>query len=318
MALDPQIASLLEGINALPPMSAGTVEEARESFRRLTSMAAAFEPPPEVGEVGDLEVAGAAGPLPARLYRPSASAAASGPVATLVFLHGGGFVIGDIDSYDAQCRALCDAADVAVLSVEYRRAPEDRFPAAAEDAVAAASWALEHAAELGGDPARVAVGGDSAGANLAAVAAQALRGSEPPLAGQLLLYPVTDFSSERPSHARNGEGLFLTGEDMEWFRLQYLGDAEPTDPRASPLLADDLAGLPPALVVTAEFDPLLDDGEAYADALEAAGVPVARERFDGLIHGFFALGSVSAAAAKAIERVCSDLRDLLAEANIRA
>lgn len=315
MPLDPQIAILLEQVNMLPPMSQGTPEMARESFRNLTTMGAALHPPPEVGAITELEVDGADGRLGARLYRPEG---ASEPLPTLAFFHGGGFVIGDVSSYDAQCRTLCVGADVALLSIDYRLAPEDPFPAAVEDAVAAASWALGHAGELGGDPARVAVGGDSAGGNLAAVAAQALRGSEPGLAGQLLIYPVTDFGTARPSQAANGEGLFLTADDMEWFRLQYLADGSRTDPRASPLLAEDLSGLPPAVIVTAEFDPLLDDGEAYADALEAAGVRVLRRRFEGLIHGFLGLGSFSGAAGRAIERVCSDFRDLLEEANTRA
>jgi acetyl esterase len=328
MPLDPQIAALLEQLNQAPPMSLGTPEQARASFRQMTVAAAAFGPEIEVGEIIDREVPGAAGPLPARLYKPTqdppegTGREAEDPLGvdypTLVFFHGGGFVIGDIASYDAQCRTLCRDGRTAVLSVEYRVAPEDPFPAAAEDAIAAAAWALDNAGDLGGDPDRVAVGGDSAGGNLAAVAAQALRGHEPALAGQLLLYPVTDFSEERPSVAENGEGLFLTGDDMRWFREKYIADASRTDPRASPLHAEDLSGLPPALVVTAEFDPLRDDGEAYAVALEAAGVPVVKLRFDGLIHGFFAMGTVSTAAASAIEEIGAELRKLLDGANTRA
>lgn len=315
MPLDPALEPLLAQVNMLPPMSQGTPAQAREAFAQLTSMAAAFTPPPEVGSTKDLEVDGGAGGLPARLYIPEG---ADGPVPTLVFFHGGGFTIGDIASYDGQCRILCAGSGVAVLSVEYRLAPENRFPAAAEDAIAATGWALAHADELGGDPAAIAVGGDSAGGNLAAVAAQAHRDAEPGLAGQLLIYPVTDFSTERPSLERNGEGLFLTRDEMEWFRGNYVPEqSDHSDRRASPALGD-LTGLPPAIVVTAEYDPLLDDGEAYAEALEAAGVRVVRERFDGLIHGFLALGSMSAMAASAVERVCADLRDLLGEANIRA
>lgn len=314
MPLDPQIATLLEHLNQAPPMSLGTPEQARAGFRQMSEAAAAFGPEIEVGEVTDLEVPGAAAPLPARLYQP---AGADRSVPTLVFFHGGGFVIGDIASYDRQCRTLCREGRMAVLSVEYRVAPEHPFPAGADDATAAATWALDHAGELGGDPDRVAVGGDSAGGNLAAVAAQALRGHEPALAGQLLLYPVTDFSEERPSVAANGDGLFLTGDDMRWFREQYIGDGPRTDPRASPLRAEDLSGLPPAVVITAEFDPLRDDGEAYADALEAAGVPVVKRRFDSLIHGFFAMGTVSDAAAGAIEEVGEALRNLLDVTNAR-
>jgi acetyl esterase len=159
----------------------------------------------------------------------------------------------------------------------------------------------------------VAVGGDSAGGNLAANATQALRGHEPGLAAQLLIYPVTDFSSERPSHTENGDGLFLTTDDMEWFRSLYLGDRPLDDPRVSPLLAEDLSGLPPAIVITAEFDPLRDDGEAYAEALEGAGVPVVKRRYASLIHGFFAMGTASRAAAEAVEEICGELKKALAE-----
>lgn len=314
MPLDPALAPLLERVNMLPPMAEGTPQEARESFARLTSMAAAFDPPPEVASATDLEVDGGIGKIPARLYIPTDSQL---PIPTLVFFHGGGFTIGDIASYDAQCRILCAGAGVALLSVEYRLAPENKFPAGADDAIAAATWALDNIDELGGDPASVAVGGDSAGGNLAAVAAQALRGHEPRIAGQLLIYPVTDFSTERPSLERNGEGLFLTRGEMEWFRDNYVVEADIEDPRASPLLGD-FTGLPPAVVVTAEFDPLMDDGEAYAAALEEAGIPVVRERFDGLIHGFLALGSMSPSAAAAVKCICADLRDLLGEANIGA
>jgi acetyl esterase len=307
MPLDPQIAALLERVNALPPASSGTPEEARKSFRRLTLASAAMAGEIEVGSVEDLEVSGGTGPLPARLYRPVGIDRAP----TLVFFHGGGFVIGDVASYDAQCRTICRDAETAVLSVEYRRAPEDPFPAAADDAVAAAAWALEHPELLGGDPLRIAVGGDSAGGNLAAGAAQALRGHGRALSAQFLLYPVVDFSSERPSHRENGEGMFLTADDMAWFRELYVGDSDRTDPRLSPLLADDLSGLPPAVVITAEFDPLRDDGEAYAEALVAAGVPVVTRRFDGLIHGFFAMSNVSTAATTAIGEVCAMLRGAL-------
>ena len=271
MPLDPALEPLLQQVNAMPPMSAGAPQQAREAFAQLTALAGAFAPPPEVASVSDLEVDGGAGKLPARLYLP---AGAELPVPTLVFFHGGGFTIGDVASYDGQCRIICAGAGVAVLSVEYRLGPESKFPAAADDAIAATRWALDHADELGGDPAAIGVGGDSAGGNLAAVAAQAHRDASPPIKGQILIYPVTDFTAEHPSLERNGEGFFLTRDDMEWFRDNYIADAvDEADPKASPRLGD-LTGLPPAVVVTAELDPLLDDGEAYADALEEAGVPV--------------------------------------------
>ena len=308
MPLDPQIAVLLERAQDAPPLDSGTVDEARAQLRKLNAFAAKAGPLAQIASAEDLEVAGSNGPLPARLYRPEAAA----PVPTLVFFHGGGFTIGDLETHDAQCRVLCRDVEAAVLSVEYRLAPEAPFPAAVEDACAATRWAFEHVGELGEDPHRVAVGGDSAGANLAAVVAQLLRGHEPALAGQLLIYPVVDFCSRRPSHEENGEGYMLTDRDMRWFEGNYLPDgARPEDPTASPLLADDLAGLPPAVIASAEFDPLRDEGRAYADALEAAGVPVNHVCFEGLVHGFFAMGPLSVAAAAAVAQVGGNLRELL-------
>jgi acetyl esterase len=310
MALDPQIAMLLEQVNALPPMSQGTVDAAREAFRNMSAMAASLAPPAEVESAEDITVPGAEGDLTAGLYRPKQAAGSASP--TIVFFHGGGFAIGDIASYDGQCRILCSEVGATVLSVEYRLAPEHVFPAAAEDAIAVARWALENVARLGGDAERTALGGDSAGGNLAAVAAQATRASEPGYAAQLLLYPVTDLSnSDRPSHRENAEGLFLTEDDMTWFRGLYAGEGPFDDPRLSPLLSEDLSGLPPALLITAELDPLRDDGEAYGDALAAAGVEVIRRRYDGLIHGFFAMGAISNAAGSAVDEICADLRKLL-------
>jgi acetyl esterase/lipase len=312
MPVDPQIGALLERVNEMPPMSAGTVGDARRAFHGLSLLAASTASPVEVGEVGELTVSGAQGDLPARLYRPRA-AALDGRSPTLVFFHGGGFVIGSVATHDAQCRLLCELAGAAVLSVEYRLAPEHPFPAAAEDAIAAGAWALDNVERLGRDVDRMALGGDSAGGNLTAVVAQALRGRSPGYVAQLLLYPVTDFSdTARPSQIENADGYFLTRDDMVWFRGHYVGEGPPDDPRLSPLLADDLSGLPPAIVVTAELDPLRDDGEAYAEALEAAGVEVIRRRYDGLVHGFFAMGAFSRAAARAVEEICTDLRKLLA------
>lgn len=310
MPLDPQLAQLLEQTNQAPPLSGGTPEQGRELFARLLGYVASLGELPAVTSVEGAEVDGGAGPIPGRIYRPDTGADEARP--TLVFLHGGGFTIGDLDSYDLQCRLLCRDAGVVVLSVAYRLAPEDPFPAAVDDALAAMRWAATHVAELGGDPARLAVGGDSAGGNLSAVVAQAWRGSEPPLAAQLLLYPATDMVNERPSYAANAEGYFLTQDDMEWFRGNYLpGEDDRADPRASPALADDLHGLSPAIVATAEFDPLRDDGDDYARALSEAGVEVVHRRFDGLIHGFFAMGPLSAACAEASAQLCADVRALL-------
>jgi acetyl esterase/lipase len=309
MTVDPQIAALLERVNAARPLSSGTPEEGREAFRALNVLAASVGPRSEVGSVENTQIPGAAGPVGARIYRPEGS----GPHPTLLLIHGGGFVIGDLEAYDAQCRVLCRRVGAVVVGIDYRLAPEAPFPAAVEDALAAMEWVAEHVERLGGDPARVAIGGDSAGGNLSAGVAQARRGRDPALAAQLLIYPITDMLNERPSVAENGEGLLLTRDDMEWFHGHYLdGDEEQqSDPRASPALAEDLSGLPPTIVVTAQYDPLRDDGDAYAAALEAAGVRVIHRRFDGLVHGFFALGTLSKAAGAAVDRVCDDLRDLL-------
>jgi acetyl esterase len=296
LTLDPQIAALLERVNAARPLSAGTPEEGREAFLALNRLAAQAVPGPQVGSVE--EVAG--GPVPMRAYRPDGD-----PVATLVFFHGGGFVIGDLESYDAQCRLLCSRVGMTVVSVDYRLAPEHPFPAGVEDALSAFDWIVER------ESGPFVVGGDSAGGNLSAVTAQARRDSGP--AAQLLIYPAADLSKEYPSMVENGEGLFLTRDDMDWFHHHYLGEDEAarSDPRASPLLADDLSGLAPALVYTAEYDPLRDAGNAYAEALSAAGVRVVHRCFEGLIHGFFGLGPFSRAAQAAVDQICDDLNGVL-------
>lgn len=299
MTVDPQIALLLEQVNAARPLSAGTPEEGRAAFRTMNMLARQAAPVEEVASVEDVGDA----PRPMRVYRPFGD----GPFPTLLFIHGGGFTIGDIESYDASCRILCSRVGAVVASLDYRLAPEDPFPAAVEDALAALEWVVSRF------EGPFAIGGDSAGGNLSAVTAQAWRGRSPELAAQFLIYPVTDMSTERPSVFENAEGLFLTRDDMEWFHGHYLGGDESltSDVRVSPALASDLSGLPPAVVVTAQYDPLRDDGDAYAEALSAAGVKVIHRRFDGLIHGFFALGPFSQAAASAVEQVCDDLRSLL-------
>jgi acetyl esterase len=243
-----------------------------------------------------------AGHLPARLYRPRV---ASGGL--LVFFHGGGFVVGDLDTHDVPCRFLAERSGAAVLSIDYRLAPEHRFPAAVEDALVAFAWARDHAAELGADPGRIAVGGDSAGGTLATVVA---RLADP--AFQLLIYPGADWNAQTYSRARFAEGFLLTAEDIAFYREHYLPDvAAALDPRASPLLAEDLAGSAPAYVVTAGFDPLRDEGEAYAARLAAAGVPVALRRHEGLVHGFVNAVAVSRAAALATAELAGALRTAL-------
>jgi acetyl esterase len=232
-----------------------------------------------------------------------------------VFLHGGGFVIGDLDTHDDQARLVSAEVGAVVVSVDYRLAPEHRWPAGLEDCVAATRWALAHVDELGGDPARVAVAGDSAGGNLSAAVALELRGEPgPQLAAQLLLYPATDFTEEstHPSREENSKGYLLTEDDMRWFGDQYVPEgADRRDPRLSVLHAGDLSGLPPAVVATAGYDPLRDEGEAYADALAAAGVRVVRHRYDNLIHGFFGFSAISPGAAAANRELCADLKALL-------
>lgn len=265
-----------------------------------------------VGKVRDLTFQGPGGPLGARLYAPRHLPSGERPP-LLVFYHGGGFVTGDLDTHDTPCRVLCRELDVFVLSIDYRLAPEHPFPAAVEDARAALLFAQQNAASFGADPARVGVAGDSAGGNLATVVTQlAARAGDPLPVMQLLLYPTVDSTVERPSVRLFERGFFLTYEDMLWFRGHYLGrDPDFTDPRVSPLLAPDLRALPPALIVTAGFDPLRDEGEAYADALRRAGNRVELYRAPDLIHGFINLGSLSRASRAALLRSAVRAHDLL-------
>jgi acetyl esterase len=289
-----------------PALSSLTPAQARERTREEARVAAGRPTP--VRAVAERTVPGPAGPLPARHYVPDE---ADGPRPLLVFLHGGGFVVGDLDTHDELCRLLCVHAGAHVLAIDYRLAPEHPFPAAAEDAEAALAWALEHAAELGADPARVAVGGDSAGGNLSAVATQAVVRSGGRPAAQLLIYPGTDMVTPRPALELFDRGAFLTTEDREWYHGNYVTLEQRADPRASPLLAEDLAGLPPALVVTAGFDPLRDEGRAYAEALRAAGSPVVLRHHPGMPHAFANMTGVSPAARDAVIELAGGLRALL-------
>jgi acetyl esterase len=304
MPVDPQLAALLQLIATAghPPMHEGSPEDARKGFRALTVDTVRPEDVVPVGSVEELSVAD----CPARLYRPVDGGA---PAPVLVYFHGGGFVIGDLDTHDQTCRRICRGASATVLSVAYRLAPEHPFPAGMDDAVASVRWAVEHLCTEGGAE-RVAVGGDSAGAALATACAREL----PELvSAQVLLYPTTDPFGEHPSRVENGEGYFLDTAAMEWFFAHYVGTGdgiEADDPRLSPLRAD-LTGLAPALVVTAELDPLRDEGEAYAAALTEAGVAVDAVRYDGMIHGFVDMGPFSEAAAKAVDDVVARTRTLL-------
>lgn len=318
MAFDGEIKEMLDLMASLelPSLGEGTPGQARQSFRALTVAGRKPEQLPSVKAVETLTVDGGEGPRAARLYRPE-DAEEAPPL--LVFFHGGGFVIGDLETHDLQARRLCRDVGALVLSVDYRLAPEAPFPAALEDCLAATRQAFVQAQSLGADPARVVVAGDSAGGNLAAVVAQQLRDAGGPIpAAQLLIYPVTDSSDRHgrvhASRRENAEGYMLTLADMHWFEDHYAGDTDRADPRLSPLHGE-LAGLAPAVVVTAEYDPLRDEGEAYARALAGAGVTVRSRRFDGLIHGFFGLGPVSAACDRAVTETCAMLRELLETQN---
>ncbi|MHB8695642.1 MAG: alpha/beta hydrolase [Solirubrobacteraceae bacterium] len=271
-------AEVVKDTASEPPVERARISREARSLARW---------PTAVGEVRELEVPGAAGPLAARHYAPPAFA--DGDPALLVYVHGGGWVLGDLDSHDEPCRMLCRHAGINVLSVAYRLAPEHPFPAGVDDAVAVLRWALGAAESLGADPARVAVGGDSAGGNLSAVACQqlALTVASPPPALQVLVYPSTDLAGSTRSSELFADGFFLTARSRRWCETRYAGpEVDRTDPRISPLRAADLTSLPPAIVITAGFDPLRDEGEAYADALREAGVPVVSYRASDLIHGF--------------------------------
>ena len=306
MPLDPDAQLLLDLIKEAnrPTFETVGAVEARELFNAGRKVLAP-EPMP-VAETRELTIPGPGGPIPARLYR----SAATGVLPVLVFFHGGGWVVGDIESHDTVCRHLANRADSAVVSVDYRLAPEHKFPAAVEDCFAATAWVAGNAAALGVDPRRLAVGGDSAGGNLAAVVSLIARDKgAPPISCQLLIYPAMDAEMRHDSIVRFAEGYVLTRATMRWFYDQYLrAAADAADWRASPLLAADLAGLPPAFVLTAGYDPLSDEGDAYAARLAAAGVPVAHRRFPGQVHGFAMNGRIIRAAAVALDEAAAALK----------
>jgi acetyl esterase len=307
--LHPDAARVCEMIVAAnrPPLETMTPAEARLAY--LAARAVLQPDPPPVAEVAALEAPGPGGPIPLRLYRGH-GADKGAPQPALVYFHGGGWVIGDLDSHDQVCRALANAARSIVVAVDYRLAPEHKFPAAAEDAIAATRWIAEHAPRLGIDPTRLGVGGDSAGGNLSAVVAiDARDNGGPELACQVLIYPATDMALELPSHFRQAEQLPLRRPTMQWFVNQYLrSDSDKADWRASPLRARNFAKLPPALVVTAALDPLRDEGEAYAKALAEANVQVALERFAGQIHGFLSMGRIVADSDRLVALTAAHLQ----------
>ncbi|GLQ07312.1 alpha/beta hydrolase [Sneathiella chinensis] len=290
------------------PIEQETVENAREQIENLSALLAGD--PVHMADVQDFSIPGPAGDIPVRLYRP---ASAPSPSPVLVGYHGGGFIRGSIASHDGLFRRLAAYGGFCVLSVDYRLAPEHRYPAAVDDAYAALRWVQEHGAERGLDPDRVAVGGDSSGGNLAAVACQdAKRHGTPQPLCQLLMYPTTDANFTAESHDRFANGFFLTKDRMHWYRDNYLSaPAEINEVRASPGLETDLAGLAPALVITAGFDPLRDEAESYARALKEAGVPMGILRFEGMVHGFMSLTGLFPEAEKALKTAAETLKNRL-------
>lgn len=307
--LDPDLQLLLRLEGFLPGTNKQSVATARANL--LTSAKLVAGHPRELLRVTELTVRGADGQLGARLYVPRSAPTSGGGL--LVFFHGGGWVVGDLDSHDAYCRALADDAGIRVLSVDYRLAPEAEAPVAAEDAIAAFSWALEHAEDLGADPAFVGVGGDSAGGNLAAVVAQqCVRRNLPAPAHQILIYPSLDLVGRRPSRDLFAEGFFLTDADITWYREHYTPNpAMRSDPLVSPLLVEDLTGLAPAHIVTAGFDPLRDEGNEYATRLTAAGVPVTHTCEPTMVHGFANILALPGETQSARSRLTQSIRQAL-------
>ena len=282
MPVHPEIQAMLDAAASLPAMHTLPVDIVRAGSEKRFALGARRVP---VGEIGERVIAGPAGDLKLRVYTPKGV----GPFPMIVFFHGSGFVICSLDTHDTMCRHLCEGAGAVVVSVDYRLAPEHKFPAGPDDCLAATRWAGTHCAELNADPACIALAGDSAGGNLAAVIALRVRDEGgPALCAQLLIYPVTDAGTDTRSHEQNATGYGLTREGMIWFWNHYLGNqADAANPYASPLRAETLSGLPPAFVLTAEYDPLRDEGELYAARLIAAGVPTKLIRYDGMNHGFF-------------------------------
>jgi acetyl esterase len=308
--LDPQVLAMRERSEkaGTPPLYTLSLAQAREAD--LAAIQAASGGGEPVHEVVDRTVPGPDGTdLPVRIYRPSGER----NLPVLVYFFGGGWTLGSIETSDAVCRTLANATGALVLAPGYRLAPEHKFPAAVHDCHAAVRWVAAHGTEIGADPARIAVGGDSAGGNLAAAVTLLAREGGPRLAAQLLVYPNTDYLSDTPSLRENTDPYLFNRTSVGWYWGHYLADpADGSRPLASPLRADDLSGLPPALVVTAEFDPLRDQAEEYAAALAKAGVPVVALRYDGMVHGFFCMSGELAAGRRALAEAAAFLRDRLA------
>jgi acetyl esterase len=303
--LDPQLQAMRDQRERdnVPPLYAMSLAEARAAD--LASIRASGGEPEPVHEVVNLTIPGPAGELPLRLYRPGSER----PLPVLLYFFGGGWVLGTIDTADGVSRSLANSSGALVAVVGYRLAPEHPFPAAVDDCYAAVRWVAGDAGEIGADPARIAVGGDSAGGNLAAAVALRARAGGPALAGQILVYPNTDQLADDESTRAADDPFLFNRHSVAWYRQHYLADpADAADPLASPLRAGSLAGLPPALVITAEYDPLRDQGEAYARRLAGAGVPVELSRYPGMAHGFFTMGGTVDASRAAIGQAASQLR----------
>jgi acetyl esterase len=308
MPLDPQVKALLDQMASLPRLEELSVADARKQVERRIAVNLPTLP---VAAVLNRIIPGPGGDLPVRIYTPDGN----GRFPLMVFFHGSGFVLCNLDTHDGVCRNLCAAAGCVVVSVDYRLAPEHKFPAGPEDCYAATRWAAEHAPELNADPGRIVIVGDSAGGNMVAVTALMIRDrGVPVLRGQLMIYPVTDyFNSGHPSYAENAEGYGLTAGGMRWFWTHYLNsESEADNPFVSPLRARDLSGLPPALIITAEYDVLRDEGEHYGKRLAEAGVRTKIVRYDGMNHGFFNMYGIVDKAKSALEESAIWLKERLA------
>ncbi|MDA9439713.1 acetyl hydrolase [Bradyrhizobium sp. CCBAU 51745] len=312
VVLDPDAAAVYRAFQEAgrPPYETLPPAEARDDY--LRARFATNPEPPELARVAPLSIPAPHGAIPARIYVPKQPRLKDGLAPALVFFHGGGWVIGDLDSHDVVCRQLADAGALIVIAIDYRRAPDHKFPAATDDAIAATRWVAANARELGIDPARLSIGGDSAGGNLAAVVALAARdGDGPKLAGQVLIYPAVDFAMTHGSHSEPETSVLLTHAVVRWFRDHYLnGAADIHDWRASPARATTLIGLPPAYVLTAGADPLRDEGEEYAARLKQVGVPVTTKHYPGQFHGFFTMGKLLQQANVAVSEIGAWLKAL--------
>ena len=311
VVLDPDAAAVYKAFQEAgrPAYETLTAPEAREYY--MQARLVSNPEPPELQSAEDLAIPAAHGAIPARLYRPKTLCQNNGLAPCLIFFHGGGWVIGNLETHDVVCRKLAHEGEIIVVSVDYRLAPEHKFPAAVDDSVIATRWIADHAEKLGIDAACLVVGGDSAGGNLAAVVSlEARDGDGPEIAGQLLVYPATEFARTHPSHREPETSILLTHSVIGWFADHYMGRADRTDWRASPARAKSLANLPPAYVLTAGADPLRDEGDEYAARLKQAGVPVTYRHFPGQFHGFFTMGKLLNQANVAVSEIAVWLKGL--------